>query len=59
MAHQCGEMLQEQNGQLVSSNGQVDGLKVTGHVIITVANAAGIPIIDAVKNLYMQSPGGG
>ena len=55
MAHQRGEMLQEQNGQLVSSNGQVDGLKVTGFVILAVANAAGIPIIDAVKNLYPPS----
>jgi hypothetical protein len=55
MAHQRGEMLQEQNDQLAASNGQVDGLKVTGFVIITVANAAGIPIVDAVKNLYPSS----
>jgi hypothetical protein len=43
-----------QNGQLMMTNGQVDGLKVTGYVILTVANAAGIPIYDAVKNLYTQ-----
>jgi hypothetical protein len=44
------------NGQFVTSNGQVDGWKVTGYVILTVANAAGIPIFDGVKNLYMQRP---
>jgi hypothetical protein len=47
--------LAAKDGQLVTSNGHLDTLKASAYMLFAIANIAGVPIVDAAKNLFAKS----